>query len=525
LPSHFRLVRSAGAAAVATLSSRVLGLVRDQVLAALFGAGNEMDAFVVAFRVPNLLRDLFAEGSMSAALVPTFSRYLTLRGKPQAWRLANNLLNALLLVTGAITAVGIAFAPAIVAGYAADFASVPGKLELTVALTRIVLPFLMLVAVAAAMMGMLNSLHHYFMPSLSPAMFNIVTIGGAFTLVPLSARFGWPPIAGVAVSAVLGGIAQIALQWPPLRREGFRYRPMLDWSDAGLRQVLLLMGPGTIGLAATQVNIFVNTLLATGQGTGAVSWLTYAFRIMYLPIGLFGVSVATAMLPAVSERAALNDEDGMREAVSRALALTMMLNVPATFGLLALATPIVKLLFEHGRFLATDTSPTATALQLYACGLIGYSAARIASPTFYALNQSRVPVIVSAGTITLNVLVSLLLVRFMGFQGLALGTSISAIVNGGVLIVLLGRRLHGLHGRRLFASLLKIVAASLVMLMTVLAIGAVVEWVIPGDGTGRQIVRLAATIGAGLAALAAAAAVLRLSEFAELVATIQRQRT
>jgi putative peptidoglycan lipid II flippase len=524
LPSNSRLVRSAGAAAVATLSSRVLGLVRDQVLAALFGAGNEMDAFVVAFRVPNLLRDLFAEGSMSAALVPTFSRHLTLYGKPHAWRLANNLLNALLLVTGAFGVLGIAFAPAIVARYAADFASVPGKLELTIALTRIVLPFLTLVAVAAAMMGMLNSLHHYFVPSLSPAMFNIVTIAGAFTLVPISAGFGWPPIAGIAISAVVGGVAQIAVQWPPLRREGFRYRPTVDWSDPGLHQVLVLMGPGTIGLAATQVNIFVNTLLATSQGTGAVSWLTYAFRIMYLPIGLFGVSVATAMLPAVSERAALNDEPGIRDAVSRALALTMMLNVPATFGLIALATPIVKLLFEHGHFLPSDTPPTAAALQLYALGLIGYSAARIASPTFYALNQSRLPVAVSIATITLNVLVSMLLVRLMGFRGLALGTSISAIANGGVLMVLLGRRVHGIHSRRLFVSLSKILVASLVMTTAVFAIGYGAESLIPGTGVIPQILRLALAIGGGLAALAAAAAVLKLSEFAELVATIHTRK-
>jgi putative peptidoglycan lipid II flippase len=210
---------------VATLASRVLGLGRDQVLAWFFGASNEMDAFVVAFRVPNLVRDLFAEGAMSAAFVPTFTRQLTLKGKADAWRLANNVLTALLRATGALSLVGIVFARPLIEMYAGDFASVPGKLELTVQLTRVMLPFLMLVAVAAAAMGMLNSLHHYFVPALSPAMFNVATIAGAFILVPIMPRLGLPPIMAIAIAALAGGLGQIAIQWPSLRREGFRYAP------------------------------------------------------------------------------------------------------------------------------------------------------------------------------------------------------------------------------------------------------------------------------------------------------------
>src|SRR6185295_9548807 len=332
-------------------------------------------AFVVGFRIPNLVRDLVGEGSMSAAFIPTFTRELTLHGKPQAWRLGNNLLNGLLLTTGAIVVGGMVFARPLIEMYAGDFASVPGKLDLTVRLTRVMLPFLTLVAVAAAVMGMLNSLHQYFVPALSPAMFNIATIAGAFLLVPLMPALGWPPIMAIALSALAGGFGQIAIQWPSLRREGFRYQPIFDPRDAGLRRVLVLMGPGTIGLAATQVNLFVNTLLATSQGTGAVSWLTYAFRLMYLPIGLFGVSIGTAVLPAVSRHAAVDDDDGIRETVASGLSLMLMLNVPAMLGLIALATPVVKLLFERGRFLPADTASTAAALRWYALGLIGYSTA------------------------------------------------------------------------------------------------------------------------------------------------------
>jgi putative peptidoglycan lipid II flippase len=512
-----RLARSDGLPGAITLASRVLGLAREQMLAALFGAGNEMDAFIVAFRIPNLVRDLFAEGAMSAAFVPTFTRHLTLRGKDDAWRLGNNVLNALLIVTGALVIGGIVFAAPLVGAYAHDFEQVPGKLELTVRLTRIVLPFLPMLAVAAATMGMLNSLHHYFLPALSPAMFNLATIVCGVALVPLMPWLGLPRIMAIAIAALIGGVGQMAIQWPPLRSEGFRYRPVFDPGDPGLRQVLVLMGPGTIGLAATQVNIFVNTLLATSQGTGAVSWLTYAFRVIYLPIGLFGVSIGTALLPAVSRYAAVDDHAGIRDTVARGLAMMLMVNVPATLGLVALATPIVQLLFERGHFVPTDTAATAAALQWYALGLVGYSAARIVSPTFYAIRQSRLPVLVSTAAIATNVGLSLLLVRWLGFRGLALATSIVAIANAAMLVWLLRRRLGGLGGRRLPVMFAKIVIAASVMSVAASAIQHVMNRVAPGMGLVPQIARLATSIGGGLLTLAAMANVLHVAEFADAV--------
>jgi len=512
-----RLARDAGLTGLATLTSRVLGLARDQVLAALFGAGNEMDAFVVAFRIPNLVRDLFAEGAMSAAFVPTFTRHLTLHGRRDAWRLGNNVLNTLLLVTGALVAIGIVFARPLVTMYARDFAAVPGKLDLTIEMTRVMFPFLTMVAVAAAAMGMLNSLHHYFVPALSPAMFNVATIVCGVALVPLMPAIGLPRIMAIAIGALLGGLGQAAIQWPPLRREGFRYQAVFEPRDPGLRQVLLLMGPGTIGLAATQVNIFVNTLLATAEGTGAVSWLTYAFRLMYLPIGLFGVSIGTAVLPAVSRHAAVDNTAGIRRTVSRGLAMMMVLNVPATFGLIALATPIVRLLFERGRFVAADTAATAAALQWYAMGLVGYSAVRIASPTFYAIGRSRVPVIVSACAIAVNVAASVTLVRLMGFRGLALGTSIAAIANGGALVWLLRRYLGGIEGDRVAAAAAKITVAALAMTAVAVFLEGAASRVAPGSTFVPQATRLAIAIGGGLATLAAAAQLLRIEEFSDTV--------
>ncbi len=510
--SSSALVRSAGVTGAATLASRILGLVRDQVLAALFGAGSEMDAFIVAFRIPNLVRDLFAEGAMSAAFVPTFTRRLTLGGKAEAWRLGNNVVNALLLVTGSLVVLGLLFAAPIVTAYARDFGDVPGKIELTIRLTRLLLPFLVMVAVAAAAMGMLNSLHHYFVPALSPALFNIATIAGAFTLVPLMPSLGLPRITAIAIAALVGGALQVAAQWPSLHREGFRYRATLEFGDPALRQVLVLMGPGTIGLAATQVNLFVNTLLATSQGTGAVSWLAYAFRLMYLPIGLFGVSIATATLPAVSRHAAVGDRDGVRRSVADALAMMLVLNVPATFGLVVLSEPIVRLLFERGRFLSADTASTAAALRLYAVGLTGYATARIASPVFYALGRSRVPVIVSVATIGVNIVVNLLLMRPLGYRGLALGTSIAMLLNGGVLLALLRRQLGGLEGRALTATLVKIVLASTFMAIASLAVDHLLSGMSSGRGVAAQVAHVGAAIGAGVAVLLVSARILHIRE-------------
>ena len=511
--SRERLARDAGLTGIATLTSRILGLARDQVLAAFFGAGNDMDAFVVAFRVPNLVRDLFAEGAMSAAFVPTFTRELSLKGKDDAWRLGNNVVNGLAVVTGALVLLGIVFARPLVTLYAGDFARVPGKLELTTELTRILLPFLTMVAIAAAAMGMLNSLHHYFVPAVSPAMFNVAMIVGVVGLTPLMPRLGMPPIMGVAIAALAGGFGQAAIQWPPLRREGFRYRLTFEPRNPALHRILVLMGPGTIGLAATQVNLFVNTVLATSQGTGAASWLTYAFRLMYLPIGLFGASIGTAVLPAVSRHATAGDAAAVRRTVSRGLALMLVLNVPATLGLIVLAVPIVQLLFERGRFLPADTAATAGALRLYAIGLAGYSAVRIASPTFYAIGESRVPAIVSGAAILVNVSASVLLVRTIGFAGLALGTSLAAIANAALLLWLLRSRLGGLEGRRLVSTLAKIGASAIVMAIVARAIQRAMDGVMPGAGFAVRAFRLAFSIGGGLTALAFTAKMSRIEEF------------
>jgi putative peptidoglycan lipid II flippase len=510
-PTH--LAHAAGLIGIATLASRILGVLREQVLAYYFGARDAMDAFNVAFRVPGLVRDLFAEGAMSAAFVPTFTRQLTLRGQAAAWTLGSQVINALLLVTTVFVVFGLLGADTLIGLFAPEFAAVPGKHELAVLLTRIMLPLLTLVALAAAMMGMLNSLRRFFVPALSPALFNIGTILSAVAFVPVMPALGLHPITAVAFGTLLGGFGQVAVQWPALHRAGYRYRPVLDPRDEGLRDVLILMGPGTMGLAATQVNVFVNTVLATGEGTGAVSWLNYAFRLMYLPIGLFGVSIATAAVPAIARHAAQHDVAGIRATISSGLRMMLMLNVPATVGLIVLASPIIRLLFERGQFTAADTAATAAALTFYAPGLLGYSAVKIAVPTFYALRDSRTPVAVSFMTVACAIVLNIVFVRAIGYRGLALGTALAGLLNAILLLALLGRRLGGLDGQRIFGAFIRIGLASAVMGVAVFRADYWLQVWLPGPALGLQIVRVFGAIAGGVVVLALAARLLRIREF------------
>jgi putative peptidoglycan lipid II flippase len=348
-------------------------------------------------------------------------------------------------------------------------------------------------------------------------MFNIATILSAFAFVPLMPAVGLPPIAGIAIGTLLGGLGQILIQWPALRREGYRYEPVVDFKDPGLREILRLMGPGTFGLAAVQINVFVNTYLATTQEQGSVSWLTYAFRLMYLPIGLFGVSIATAALPDISRQAAAADLAGMRRTISAGLRMMLMLNVPATVGLMALADPIVALLLERGRFTSVDTAATAAALIFYAPGLLGYSAVKIASPSFYAMRDSRTPVTISILAVGANLAINLVLVRVMGYRGLALGTSIAAMLNAGALLWLLRGRLEGLEGRRVAVSFIKIAVASAVMGVAAVAASAWIAGIMPARTIPWKALQVFGAIGVAVAVLGLVAKLLRIGEFEDAV--------
>ena len=520
------LLGSAALVSLATSLSRLGGLAREQLFAALLGAGMTSDAFVVAFRIPNLLRDLLAEGALSTAFVPTFTQHLLREGKPAAHALANLVLTTLFVVTCLVVIVGWIFAAPIVQSIAPGFAATPGKIELTTTLTRILLPFLPMVALAAVLMGMSNAEQRFFVPALAPALFNVAAIAVALAL--LAGDFGdHPTVLAWTGAVLLGGFLQMAVQIPSLVRHGWRYEPRFRprFDDPGLRRILRLMGPAVLGLSATQVNIFVNNILASQLVEGSASWLNYAFRLMQLPIGVFGVAVATVSLTSLSRHAAALDMNAFRATLADALRLIAFLTVPATAGLVALRQPIIELLYEHGRFSASDTAATAAVLSMYAVGLYAYAAVKVMAPAFYALQNARIPLAASACAVACNIAASLLLYRRLGAAGLALGTSVGAVVNLTILYTSFVRRRGTLGELVLLGQLGRVVLAALVMAIVCHWLASELNTRVPGNSIAADCVVTLVPIAIGAPIYFGLATLLRLPEARLFKQRLLRRRT
>ena len=431
------IARSAGVVGIAVMCSRLLGLIREQVFAGLFGAGYAYDAFVVAFRIPNLLRDLFGEGALSTAFVTIFSKYDSEKTAEETWRLAANVLTFFALALSLLVLVGIYLAGPIVHLLAPAYSAIAGKSELTMWMTQIMLPFLVVISLSAVVMGILNTKGRFFVPAMASSCFNLGSIVGGVLLAWLLPRFGQPAIVGMAIGTLIGGVLQLAMQLPTLYRLGFRYRPQLDLKDPGLIKILRLMIPATIGLSATQVNIFINTNFAASCIEGSVSWLNYAFRLVQLPIGIFGVAFSIAMMPVLARHSAAKNIDAMRDTLVSSLVMVGALTIPASAGLMLLAEPIIRLIFEHGAFTSSDTTATAMTLSMYAVGLFAYSANKILVPAFYALDSTRYPVIASFLAVAMNIFfINLTIDRFQHLA-IALSTSITMLANCLFLTVIL----------------------------------------------------------------------------------------
>jgi len=514
------IVRSAGIVSLAVLGSRLTGLLREIVMARLFGAGMAYDAFLLAFRIPNLTRDLFAEGALSSAFVPTFTEYLSRRGRAAAVELANLVATALILIVGALCLLGIWLSPALVGLLAPGWAADAQKFALAVKMTRVMFPFLLLVALAAQAMGILNACNQFGLPASASTFFNLGSLGfGLLIGFVAGPRLGLLPIEGMAYGVLLGGALQLGGQVPSLLRRGFRYRPRIQWSHPGLRRIVRLMAPAIIGSAAVQINVMVNTNFASlvmdplRGANGPVSWLSYAFRFMQLPLGLFGVAIASATLPSVSRSAASGNLEEYRTTLSRSLGLVFLLTLPSSVGLAVLGRPMIGAIYEGGQFTAYDTMQTARALSAYAVGLAGYSAVKVLSPGFYALGDARTPMLVSLASILVNYLAALALTRWagLGHTGLALATSAVMLFSVVALFCRMRNRVGGLQGRRLAASLIRIALASALM-------GLAVEWcrrpIEEGLGVGRlaRIVELGVTVPLGAGVFYAACRALRVAE-------------
>jgi putative peptidoglycan lipid II flippase len=502
------LARSAGVASAAIFASRITGLLRESVMGYLFGAGSSpaMDVFIMGFRIPNLTRDLFAEGALSSAFVPTFTKCLATQGKDEARHLYNLVATALILIVGTICLLGILFSPQLVELMASSYHKIPGKFELTVTMTRIMFPFLLLVALAAQAMGVLNACNLFGVPALSSVCFNIGSV--VFGVVLGRLFFGVEPILGMAWGVVIGGALQLGFQLPSLIREGFRFAPAWDFSHPGLRTVLRLMAPAILGNASVQVNVFINSNFATGLTdaaghamNGPVTWLNAAFRFMQLPLGLFGVAIASATLPSISRSAAASNMDEFRHTIRHALSLVMLLTIPSAAGLAVLGRSMIGAVYQHGRFHASDTAETALALSCYAIGLTGYSAVKILAPAFYALNDARTPMNVSLASIAVNFATAYTLIHVLhfGVAGLALSTSIVALVNFAVLLLLLRMRIGGVEGGALLLNFLKITCAAAVMAGVCWGVSFGVHHLF-GIAFQAQLLDLAASIPSGGAA-------------------------
>lgn len=455
------VARSAAVMGVATFFSRIAGLVREQTFAYLFGAGKWTDAFNVAFKIPNLLRDLFAEGAMSAAFVPTFNGIMQKSGQEKAFRLTNLTFCAVLVIVGALTVIGMVLSPYIVQILAPQFVNDPEKFAVTVTMTRIMFPFLLVISWAAISMGMLNSLGEFFIPSVAPVALNLSMILSGWLICPIAVKFGMPSITGMAIGAMLGGLLQFTVQLPSLVKKGWKFFWCLDFKDPGIRKIGRLMIPGTVGLAATQINVAVNTILATSQGDGAVSWISYAFRIMQLPIGIFGVAVAQATLPVISRQAASGDKNAMAETLANSIRLSAFINLWAGSAIVALAEPVIRIIYQHGRFGIEDTIATANVLRAYTIGIVFYALIKILGPAFYALEDTKVPVKASMLSIGVSIILSLSFISHFGYISLAYSSSIGAMVNAGFLFFILQKRVGGFGRFGLNGAIIKILGATI----------------------------------------------------------------
>ncbi|PYN36291.1 MAG: murein biosynthesis integral membrane protein MurJ [Candidatus Rokuibacteriota bacterium] len=514
--SEGQVVQALGGIAGATLLSRLLGFVRDMVVARAFGAGPVTDAFFVAFRIPNILRRLLAEGALSTAMIPVFTDYMAREDRPELHRMLRAVLGLSLLALTVTTVLGILFAPAILQAIAPGFMNDPAQASLAVSLTRIMFPYLILVGLAAMATGVLNSQGRFFASAIGPAVLNV----GMIVAVVLLPRYLDQPIVSLAIGVLAGGVGQLVVQVPTLSACGLLVMPSRDLRHPAIRRITRLLLPAVFGLAAVQLMVFVNTLLASLLPLGSISYLYYADRVMEFPLGVFGIALASASLPVMSRHAAARDDRALADTLNFALRLALYVSVPATVGLVALRTPIVRVLFERGRFGPAETAATAEALAWYAVGLAGFAGSRIVAQTFYARSEAATAVRWGIVSIVANVVAALALMGPLGHAGLAGAASVGAYVNLLALLVIARLRLGRLGGRALVDGAARTLLASAPLAaLCWLALA----WWPPHPSFVVDAAWLAATIAAGTGAFWAASAALGISERTALLGLARRR--
>lgn len=429
------LLRAVGTVSGMTLLSRITGLARESLKAMAFGAGADMDAFEAAFRLPNILRRMFAEGAFAQAFVPIFAEYRRRRGEDETHALVSRVATLLTIVLLVVTALGVVAAPWLVYALASGFSKTPGKVELTASMIRIVFPYILFVSLVSLSGGVLNVYRRFAIPAITPVLLNLAIIGAALFLAP----YFDPPVKALAWGVLIGGVAQLAVQVRPLLALHMLPVPRVDWSDPGVRRVLRAMAPAVIGVSAGQITILVNTQLAAALGDGRISWITYADRLMEFPTAMLGVALGTVLLPSLSRHHADADPAQYSSLLDWGIRLSFLLALPAALGLWLLSIPIITTLYEYGRFTAQDALQTRTALLGYSVGLLGLVVVKILAPGFYARQNIRTPVKIAFVSVLVGLSLSLVLMQFLGHAGLTLATSLGACVNALLLFVFLRR--------------------------------------------------------------------------------------
>lgn len=513
-----KIARAAGVVGGATLMSRILGFVRDALVAKMFGAGMSADAFFVAFRIPNMFRRLLGEGSLTSSFIPVFTEYLTQKSKEEAREMASAFFSLAMVVLSLVTIVGIIFAPQIVTVLAHGFTSNPEKFRLTVTLTRMMFPYLFFVGLVALCMGILNSLRHFAAPALSPVLLNISMILSVIFLAP----FFKEPVMALTIGVLIGGVSQLILQLPFLWKNGMRIK--LEWKPRhpGVVRVGWLMAPSIIGLAVTQINVLVDTVVASFLKEGTVSYLYYADRLLEFPMGIFAIAIATAVLPAMSEKAAKNDMAGVKDTFSYALRLTLFLTIPAMVGLIALGVPIISILFQRGLFAYDSTVETSRALYGFALGLPAFAGVRIIVPVFYSLQDTKTPVKVAFVAMLTNVTCDLLFMYPLEQFGLSLATSLSACVNFAILAYILRKRIGRIGARRILVSASKVMAASIFMGIAAYSICMTRDWDVAGEIHGK-VLTLTSGIFAGVFIFTLSSYLLKSEELLSVISLVRNR--
>ncbi len=476
-----QITKATGVLTAATMISRVAGLVRDMVVAAVFGASMVTDAFFVAFTIPNLLRRFFAEGSLTAAFVPTFTDVLHHEGTDEARQVVRICWTLLLLVLVCVTLIGILSSPWLVKLIGYGFSGTAGKLALTDLLNKLMFPYIFFVSLVALFAGVLNVSGHFLLPALSPVMLNLSMIGSALVLAPRMEQ----PIVALACGVLIGGAVQFAMQVPVLYRFGYDLRLDFNFRHTAVARIVRLMLPGIFGVAIYQVNVVVTRLLASFLQEGSVSWLYYGQRLFEFPQGVFVVSLAQAVLPTMSRQAAADDMNGFRESLRFAMVLILLVTIPAALGLILCNQAVYSLFFMRGSFSAFDVSQAALALAWYAPGLLFVGISRVIVPSFYAMKDTRTPVKVSFWTLLVNVIVGLVLMQSMGHAGLALALTIASVFNAVVLTWLLSRRLGDLNLSAMSRTGLRMIPGLCLMTVVVVLILGQADWLIPGQFWSR----------------------------------------